>query len=196
VVQSGNTTDFENYGAITFGKAVDGSPYQLRFKAQLNALISNGNGKVLAKPKISTLSGKEGRILIGDKIPVESQSSSNGTTSTSVTYVDTGIKLVYTPVIGPDGLVRAHILAEVSTPSAALGNTNYKISTRTAETDMVMKDGEPVVIGGLINTVVTHTRNKVPILGDIPLLGFLFRDSSDSSTETEVVIILTATINK
>jgi len=197
-VQSGSTstTDLANYGAISFGKAPDGSPYQFRFKAQLNALLSKGNAKILAKPKISTLSGKEGKILIGDKVPVQSQTTSNGTTSTNITYIDTGIKLVYTPVISPDGRVRAHLLAEVSTPSAALGGTNYKIATRTAETDMVMNDGEPIAIGGLISSTQSHDGTKVPFLSSLPILGGLFKNVADSKNETEIIIILTAKVNK
>lgn len=197
-VQSGSTaaTDFTHYGAISFGRAPDGNPYQFRFQAQLNALVSKGNAKVLAKPKISTISGKEAKILIGDQVPVQSQTTSNGTTSTTVTYIDTGIKLVYTPVIGPDGLVRAHLLAEVSTPSAALGGTNYKISTRTAETDMVMTDGEPIAIGGLISSTMSLSGTKVPLLGDLPLIGSLFKNTTHSHDETEIIVILTAKINK
>jgi type IV pilus assembly protein PilQ len=197
-VQSGSTatTDLTNYGAISFGRAPDGNPYQFRFQAQLNALVAKGNAKVLAKPKISTISGKEAKILIGDKVPVQSQTISNGTTSTTVTYIDTGIKLIYTPVIGPDGMVRAHILAEVSTPSAALGGTNYKVATRTAETDMVMTDGQPIAIGGLISSTMSHAGTKVPILGDLPLIGSLFKNTDHRNEETEIVVILTAKINK
>ncbi|MBP2651777.1 MAG: type and secretion system protein [Firmicutes bacterium] len=197
-VQSGSTstTDLTNYGAISFGRAPDGNPYQFRYQAQLNALISKGNAKVLAKPKISTISGKEAKILIGDKVPVQSQTTTSGVTSTTVTYIDTGIKLVYTPVISPDGRLRAHLLAEVSTPSAALGGTNYKIATRTAETDLVMADGETLAIGGLISSTVSHTATKVPILGDLPLIGSIFKNVDDSSDETEIVVVITAKINK
>ncbi|MBP2653920.1 MAG: pilQ [Firmicutes bacterium] len=197
-VQSGSTstTDLTNYGAISFGRAPDGNPYQFRYQAQLNALVSKGNAKVLAKPKISTISGKEAKILIGDKVPVQATTTSGGVSSTSVTYVDTGIKLVYTPVISSDGMVRAHLLAEVSTPSAALGGTNYKIATRTAETDLVMADGETMAIGGLMSSTVSHTGKKVPILGDLPLIGSVFKNVDDSTEETEIVVILTAKISK
>ncbi|MBP2653907.1 MAG: pilQ [Firmicutes bacterium] len=197
-VQSGSTstTDLSNYGAISFGRAPDGNPYQFRFQSQINALVSKGNAKVLAKPKISTISGKEAKILIGDKVPVQSQTTSSGVTSTTVSYVDTGIKLVYTPVVSPDGRVRAHLLAEVSTPSAALGGTNYKISTRTAETDLVMVDGETMAIGGLMSSTVSHTRTKVPVLGDLPFVGTFFKNSNSSNEETEIVVILTAKVNK
>lgn len=197
-VQSGSTssTDLANYGAIRFGRAPDGNPYQFRFQAQLNALVAKGNAKILAKPKISTVSGKEAKILIGDKVPVQSQTTNNGTTSTTVTYIDTGIKLIYTPFVSPDGTVQAHILAEVSTPSAALGGTNYKIATRTAETDMVMTDGQPVAIGGLISSTITNNGTSVPILGNLPLIGSFFKNTNRSTAETEIVVILTATVTK
>jgi type II secretory pathway component GspD/PulD (secretin) len=186
-----------NEGAISFGQAPNGAgPYQFRFQAQLSALISKGDAKVLAKPKISTISGKEAKILIGDQVPVQSQTTTNGTTSTTVTYVDTGIMLQYTPVISPDGLVRAHLLAEVSTPSAALGGTNYQIQTRTAETDMVMHDGQTMVIGGLLSSNTSRSGNSVPFLSDLPLIGNLFKSHNDSDSETQVVVMLTAHIVK
>lgn len=190
------TENYENLGAIRFGRAPDGKPYEFRYSAKINALVSHGDAKVLAKPRVSTISGKEAKILVGDKIPVQSQTTTNGTTSTTITYVDTGIRLVYTPIVSPEGQIQAHLLAEVSEPSAALGGTNYQISTRTAETDVIMKDGETLVIGGLINSKTTHDRNQVPILSQVPILGALFKSSTTTKEDTEIVVFLTATIMK
>ncbi|MDR3588881.1 MAG: secretin N-terminal domain-containing protein [Negativicutes bacterium] len=197
-LQSGATGDdkFENKGAIRFGKAPDGQPYQFRYQAQLNALVEHGDAKVLAKPRVSTISGKEAKILIGDKIPVQSQTTTNGTTSTTVTYVDTGIRLVYTPVVSPDGVVRAHLLTEVSQPLPALGNTNYEIQTRTAETDFRMVDGETIAIGGLISKKSNSTRDKVPFLGDLPLVGGIFKNINSSDQDSEIMVFLTVKVLK
>lgn len=110
--------------------------------------------------------------------------------------METGIRLIYTPIINPDGMVRAHLLTEVSEPMAALGGKNYQIRTRTAETDLRMADGETVIIGGLLSSKRSHDGNKVPILGDLPLVGGLFRNIYNNSEETEIVVFLTAKISK
>lgn len=195
-MQSGATGDenYENRGAIRFGRAPDGKPYEFRFQAKINALVAKGDAKVLAKPRISTITGKEAKILIGDKIPVQKEVIVDGKSQVSIDYVDTGIRLVYTPIVSPDGMVRAHLLTEVSEPLPALGGTNYQIRTRTAETDLRMADGETLVIGGLINSQNTRSRGKVPVLGDIPILGAFFKNSSNSNEETEIVVVLTARI--
>lgn len=197
-MQSGASGDenYPNRGAISFGKAPDGQPYQFRFQAKINALIEKGDARILAKPRVSTISGKEAKILIGDKIPVQKESIVDGKIQTTVDYVDTGIRLVYTPVINPDGMVRAHLLTEVSEPLPALGGKNYQIRTRNAETDFRMADGETLVIGGLLNSKASQTRSRVPILGDLPILGPFFRNNSNSNEETEIVVTLTATVAK
>lgn len=197
-LQTGATgnENYENRGAISFGKAPNGQPYQFRYQAKINALVTKGDAKILAKPRVSTLTGKEAKIVIGDKIPVQKETIVDGKLETTVEYVETGIRLIYTPIINPDGMVRAHLLTEVSEPMAALGGKNYQIRTRTAETDLRMADGETVIIGGLLSSKRSHDGNKVPILGDLPLVGGLFRNIYNNSEETEIVVFLTAKISK
>lgn len=186
----------ENYGGvIRFGSGPDG-PYQFRFQAKLSALISDGKAEILAKPNITAVDGKQARILIGDRIPVLVEKKENGTSTTTIEYVDAGIKLTYTPRINSDGMITAEVRTEVSTPTLVSEMKAYKITTREAETTVRMKDGETMVIGGLIGSQESSGTAKVPFLGDLPILGKLFKSVHRNKTETEVMIFLTARIVK
>lgn len=181
-------------GIIQFGRSPDGHPYEFYYSAKINALVSNGNAKILSQPKVVTINGKEARILVGDRIPVQTSTVANGTTSTSTSYVDTGIKLTYTPVVGADGQITARVHTEVSTPQLVSDIKQYQITTREAETNVRMKDGETLVIGGLIGSQQSKTFTKIPFLGDLPVLGSLFKNVSNSGSESEIVIFLTARV--
>lgn len=186
-----------NKGVIQFGRNPEGYPYEFYYQAKINALISNGNAKMLAQPKVTTINGKEARILIGDRIPVLTESSdSSGKSTTTIQYVDAGIKLTYTPSINADGLITAKVHTEVSSPTLVDAMKAYRITTREAETNVRMKDGETMIIGGLIGNDESETKNKVPFLGDLPILGKLFQSNHSSKNNTEVVIFLTAHIVK
>lgn len=184
-------------GIIRFGRNPEGYPYEFYYQAKINALISNGNAKMLAQPKVMTINGKEARILIGDRVPVPVESTdSAGKTTTKIDYIDAGIKLTYTPVINTDGLITAKVRTEVSSPSLVDSIKAYRITTREAETNVRMKDGETMVIGGLIGNDESQVNNKVPFLSDLPILGKLFQSSHNSKNNTEVVIFLTARVVK
>jgi type IV pilus secretin PilQ/predicted competence protein len=185
-------TRTENSGTIRFGRSPLGIPYEFYYKAKISALISNGNAKILAKPKITAINGKEAKILIGDRIPVLSEKTENGKTTSTIEYIDAGIKLNFTPQINADGQITAKVHTEVSTPTLVPEMKAYRITTREAETEVRMKDGETMVIGGLIGSEESGGKNKVPFLGDLPILGKLFQSTHTSKNETEVVIFLTA----
>lgn len=183
-------------GTIRFGSSPAGVPYEFYYQAKINALISNGNAKILASPKVTTINGKEARILIGDHIPVLTEKTENGKTTTTVEYVDAGIKLTYTPTITAEGTVTAKVRTEVSTPTLVSDIKNYRITTREAETTVCMNDGETMVIGGLIGSEESKTNNNVPFLSELPLIGTLFKSVHNSKSETEVIIFLTAHTSK
>lgn len=184
-------------GIIRFGRNPEGYPYEFYYQAKINALISNGNAKMLAQPKVMTINGKEARILIGDRVPVPVESTDTaGKTTTKIDYIDAGIKLTYIPVINADGLITAKVHTEVSSPSLVDSIKAYRITTREAETNVRMKDGETLVIGGLIGNDETQLNNKVPFLSELPILGTLFKSSHNSKNKTEVVIFLTARVVK
>lgn len=184
------TTSSTDSTTTKSGKINFGPGYVFRYQATLNALISNGKAKILASPHITTTPGKEAVIFIGDHIPVVTEKISNSTTTQTTEYVDAGIKLVYTPQVNDDGYITAKVHVEVSTPTLVSELKNYRITTRSADTYVRMKDGETLTIGGLINSEETETMTKIPFLSNLPVLGNLFKNTDKSKTKTEVVIFL------
>jgi type IV pilus assembly protein PilQ len=189
-------THTENEGTIKFGSSPAGVPYEFYYQAKISALVSNGNAKILANPRVTTINGKEARILIGDHIPVLTETVADGKSTTTVQYVDAGIKLTYTPTITNDGTITAKVRTEVSTPTLVSDIKNYRITTRETETTVCMKDGETMVIGGLIGSEESKTNNTIPFLSNLPLVGTLFKSVHNYRTETEVIIFLTAKVIK
>ncbi|MPL60420.1 Type IV pilus biogenesis and competence protein PilQ [bioreactor metagenome] len=181
----------EMIGTIRFGRSPNGFPYEFLYQAKISALISNGNAKVLARPKVTTINGKQAYILIGDSIPVPVTTTQNDITTNSYEYKDAGIMLKYTPRINSDGKITAVVHTEVSTPILIPSLNAYQITKREASTEVRLNDGETMVIGGLIGSQESGGKNKVPFLGDLPLIGKLFQSVHESKTETEVVIFLT-----
>lgn len=180
-------SDDENFGGV----AHFGAEYEFRFNATLNALFANGKAKILATPRIITIPGREASIFIGDHIPVVTEKISNAVTTSSTDYVDAGIKLQYTPIVSSDGMITSIVHTEVSTPTLISEMKNYKITSRTADTTVRMRDGETLIIGGLINEEEQKRLQKVPFLSNIPLLGELFKNRTTNKTKTEVMMILT-----
>lgn len=171
--------------------------YAFRFHATLNALITNGKAKILATPRIITIPGREASIFIGDHIPVQTEKHDSSGTYTATEYLDAGIKLAYTPIISADGtMVTAKVHTEVSTPSLVSELKNYRITSRTADTNVRMYSGETLIIGGLISDEQQESLRRVPFLSDIPLLGELFKSRSKKSSTTEVMLLLTPHITQ
>lgn len=183
----GNDDDNENFGGVVHF----GANYEFRFNAALNALFAKGKAKILATPRIITIPGREASIFIGDHIPVTTEKIENSVTTNTTDYVDAGIKLQYTPIVSSDGMITSVVHTEVSTPTLISELKNYKITSRTADTTVRMRDGETLVIGGLINEEEQKRLQKVPFLSNIPLLGELFKNRTTSKTKTEVIMILT-----
>ena len=182
-----NGSSDESFGGVVHF----GASYEFRFNAALNALFAEGKAKILATPRIITVPGKQASIFIGDHIPVVTEKISNAVTTSSTDYVDAGIKLQYTPIVSSDGLITSVVHTEVSTPTLISELKNYKITSRTADTTVRMRNGETLVIGGLINEEEQKRLQKVPFLSNIPLLGELFKNRTTTKTKTEVIMILT-----
>ena len=179
--------DNENFGGVVHF----GANYEFRFNAALNALFAKGKAKILATPRIITIPGREASIFIRDHIPVTTEKIENSVTTNTTDYVDAGIKLQYTPIVSSDGMITSVVHTEVSTPTLISELKNYKITSRSATTTVRMRDGETLVIGGLINEEEQKRLQKVPFLSNIPLLGELFKNRTTSKTKTEVIMILT-----
>lgn len=184
----------EGYAGISYGKSITGHPYTFFFQAKLNAMLSQGKAKILAKPNVVTMNGRKAEILIGSKIPVIVEHLDNGVKTTATEYKDAGIKLTYTPIISKNNEITASVEAEVSTPYLVPEMKAYRIITRSANTNVRLHSGEMLTIGGLIDKEESKTFRKVPILGDIPILGKLFQSKGHSSEEAEIVIIIRANI--
>ena len=177
------------------------------YSAVLSLLKTFGETNVLSRPRITVVDKEEARILVGAKevyVTSEVTTTSGGTyhTTDHVQFVDVGVALTVTPIINKAGFVTMKIKPEVSTADATktIELKNPDGSTRTivpyvttseAETTVVIKDNTTLIIGGLMkDTVVNHTE-KVPFLGDLPLVGKLFSTRGKSKEKTELVIFLT-----
>jgi len=172
----------------------------IAFNVALDLLIHDGNARVLANPKLTTLNGREASILIGSRIPfVVTGTAFAGGGAAPVQKIEkeeVGIKLRITPLINADGYITTEISPEVSTVIGFTGaNSDLPIiSTRQATTTVRLKDGNSVVIGGLLSEEKTTTRTKVPLLGDIPGLGLLFQHNTITSSKKDLVIEVTPRI--
>ncbi len=183
-----------SYGAITFGKAPDGEAYKFFVKPELSLLETTGKAVVIATPSIMALNGEEAHILIGERIPVVEETISNGERKQSIHYEEVGIKLDYTPIVTKNGSIDTAIRAEVSSPIMVSELKSYKITTRQAQTRVRLQPGEVLVIGGLMDNRDQKQMEKVPLLGDIPLLGKLFKHSRKTKDSVEMVIFVKATV--
>ncbi|MHC4092353.1 MAG: secretin N-terminal domain-containing protein, partial [Planctomycetota bacterium] len=168
------------------------------FSFLLRALQSDSKLEVLQRPILMVENNEEANITIGDRVPIVQGSTFTeaGNTSTQVTYENVGIILDVTPHINPDGYVNLEVHPEISQISGSSvqlteGLAAPVFSERSAETVITVKDGETVVIGGLITNTETDNESKVPILGDIPGLGVLFRNTSHQVRKTELLMVLT-----
>ncbi len=157
------------------------------FFVQINALITQGRGRLLANPRIVTKDGQAGEVFIGDQIPVVTGVTPQGVPQ--VVFIDAGVKLNITPKINPDGMITVRILTEVGV--ARQFATGVGKSTRKAVTTLTVRDGSPIVIGGLIRTEERTQTVKIPLLGDIPIIGYLFRRDQTTQTTSEVVFVVT-----
>jgi type IV pilus assembly protein PilQ len=186
------STPQSQYGGIVHF----GNNYQFQYQATISALQKKGNVKILAKPKILAINGKSAFIQVGDSLPIATQNVTTTGTQTSYTYVNSGIILTYIPYINADNSITAQIQTEVSTPTWVADLKTYQFSKKIADTEVRMKDGETIVIAGLMNTQDTKSLAKVPFLSDLPFLGGLFKSKAETNEDHEVVIFITAHIVK
>ncbi|MES2259664.1 MAG: pilus assembly protein N-terminal domain-containing protein [Pseudomonadota bacterium] len=163
----------------------------LGLNAQLNLLQQNGTASILAEPQLSTRSGYKASFLAGGEIPY-SVSNVNGVT---VVFKPYGIKLDIEPKIGSNGVVRAVIETEVSSLDSSLTTAlGPALLTRRTKTEFNVKDGDTIVLSGLLQRNTSTDIDKVPLLGDIPILGSLFRSKRFQNKETELVVFVTPSI--
>lgn len=165
--------------------------------AKINKTDSDVN--LLANPRIRVRNKTKAKILIGDKVPIiTTTSTATGFVSESVQYVDVGLKLDVEPRVGMSDDVSIKIGLEVSSlvkeVRSAGGTLAYQIGTRNADTLLKLKDGETQILAGLLNDEERSSGNRVPFIGDLPILGRLFGSQKDERTKTEIILSITPRI--
>ena len=169
------------------------------FEIMINFLNTLGETKVLSNPKLAVVNNQEAKIHVGQKQAYVTTTTTTGQTTTTtaeaVTFVDVGIQLSVTPTINDDGFVSMKIKPEVSsvvdtlvTPS---GNKIPIIDSSLAETSVMVKDGVSIIIGGLRRDEEANNRKKIPVLGDIPIIGGPFNSTTAQKIHTELLILIT-----
>ncbi|HVA66464.1 MAG TPA: type IV pilus secretin PilQ [Elusimicrobiota bacterium] len=186
------------FGALTLGRIT--SHYILN--ATLSAAAAANKVKILSDPKIATLNNQPANINVVTSVPYVTTTIVAGNTGTNVpqtvSYATEGIQLTVTPLINADGRITLTINPNVSQPSAtASANASTgapALDTRSAQTTVMVKNGDTIVIGGLIQDSVTNDISKIPLLGDIPILGWLFKSTHQVHSRNELLIFVTPTI--
>ena len=172
------------------------------YKAVIEALKTVGKTKTLSSPRLTVVNNEEARILVGSKQVYVTTSAIQGQTSTqtaeAVNFVDVGVKLRVTPTIPHDGFISLKIKPEVSSASqtykTSTGNVIPIVETSETETTVLVEDGSTIMMGGLMKDEKTNNSDSISWLGKIPLFGFLFRNTVDSKSKTELAIFLTCKI--
>jgi type IV pilus assembly protein PilQ len=161
----------------------------------LAALEGVTDTTVLANPKVLALNKQKGEVIVGRKDGYLTTTVTESTATQTVEFLDTGTRLIFRPYIGDDGYIRMEIHPEDSSGGLTADNLPFKFTTEVTSNVMV-KDGHTVVIGGLFRESSDSAKSQVPFLGNIPLAGHLFKNQRDRTTREEVIILLTPHIVK
>ena len=166
--------------------------------AQIQALETSGKLDVLSRPYILTSDNQEATIVVGEEDPFvsETRTDTNGNPVNTIQYQEVGVILDVTPHVNPDGLVTMIVNPQVSQRepggvTITTGVVSPIFSTRTASAEVAVRDSDTIVIGGMMQDTTTQTVNKVPLLGDLPLIGALFQNNQTNKQKTELLFFLT-----
>jgi type IV pilus assembly protein PilQ len=163
--------------------------------AQISALATQGRVKILSTPHIVTTNNQEANINVADQIPYVVNTVSNGISQSAVQFISAGVKLTVKPTVNADRRITLHVKPEVSN-AVGTGSANLPptVNTRNAETTVLLRDGETIAIGGLITENINKSVTGIPFLMSIPILGYLFKTTSDRKQRTELIVFLTPKI--
>ena len=161
-------------------------------QAAIYAQVQKGEGRIISRPRISAQSGASAKIITGDALPILTSIALSGVNAVSqqVQYVNVGVTLQIAPRVSEDGFVSSHIFCEVSSVTG-FSQGYPTISQREASTSATVKDGDYFVIGGLTQENHLTTRGRVPLVGDIPGVGELFKLHLETHSKTELYIVVT-----
>jgi len=166
--------------------------------AVIQALSTKGLAKVLAEPNLLVKTGERGEFRAVSKIPYTVLENTGGSSTSTIVFEEVGVKLFFNPEVLDNGMIRLRIdPAEVSSIAGTLAVNGYPIiDTRSAKTNVELKDGESLIIAGMLTEEAINTMSKIPLLGDIPILGALFRSTQKDIKEKELVFFITPKLMK
>ena len=164
--------------------------------AVIKAMQQKNLLQILAEPNLIAVNGKEASFLAGGEFPFPTVQPGNGVNAITIQFREFGVRLKFTPVIMPSGNIHLKVVPEVSTLDFANGLTISgfnvpALSTRRADTEFELQDGQSFVIAGLMDNRVTNIYNKIPGLGDIPILGNFFKSKSTTKSNAELMVLCT-----
>lgn len=169
----------------------------LNLGAVIKALQQKNVLQILAEPNLIAVNGKEASFLAGGEFPYPVVQGVGGLSSVTIQFKEFGVRLKFLPYITPGGNIHMQVVPEVSSLDFANGVTLSgftvpALSTRRAETELELQDGQSFVIAGLLDNRVTNVMSKVPGIGDIPILGYLFKSKNLAKNKTELMVLVTA----
>ena len=188
--------------AFTLGGDTTATVWNSNFIALIKALDKKGLYKSLAEPNLVVKSGEKGKFIAGQRIPFVYTTTGSGGNTTAVQFEEVGVKLDFAPVVLKDGFVNLKIdpvevsTIDPSTPTILSQGQFPVINKRSTSTVVDLRPGESLVLSGLISNEASRAITKFPILGDIPILGALFRSKNFQNKETELIVIITPQLKK
>jgi pilus assembly protein CpaC len=191
-------TNKQGINFFHFGTGTTGNlPFILdngRVLFAINALRTVNLARSLAEPNLVTLNGQPANFFAGGEFPIPVVTGATATGLQGISYVPFGVQLQFTPIITCRDRIRLQLTASVSTlqgNSLVNGNVTPNLQARTVQTVVEMREGQTFAVGGLLQNSLTGDTNRVPGLGDLPILGNLFRSSDTSADESELILLVT-----
>ncbi len=176
------------FGGESYRDGTGRTPYRNNIDVTLNALVTQSRAKILSRPSITTMSGEPAVIQVGGQIPYTTRDQ-NGVASTS--FKDYGIILQFRPVVDADDRIVSSIHTEISKPNGETVDGQPILERRRADSVVTVAPGSTMIIGGLMDSSESKSVSKIPLLGDIPIIGEFFKYTSKSSDKQELVVLIT-----
>jgi type IV pilus assembly protein PilQ len=176
-----------NYNAATFAVSLFGAAANRFLNLELSALEADGNGKIVSSPRVITADQVKALIEQGEELPYQTATSSG---ATALQFRKANLKLEVTPQITPEG----NVILDVDVNKDSVGRSTsagFAIDTKHVRTQVLVENGGTVVIGGIFTQSERDDVSKVPLLGDIPVLGYLFKTRTRSTAKTELLVFIT-----